>query len=251
MRARFTIPAIVMAATVLISGLTLPSSDAGARPYAAPTGVAFFDSATGWWDLPGEGGFYYGIPGDIPLMCDWDGDGTDTVGVYRGSTGSVFLRNSNTQGFSELETLLGQSGDLPICGDWNGDGFDSLGIFRVHNAHFYLTNDNRSAIAQVAFEPRLSGSFPVAGDWNGDGVDTVGLWDPANGRFHVRKSNSDSTRAFTGYYGVAGDLVFTGDWDGDGRDSLAVYRRTTSQLYYSNKLMTSKADGVASAGEGG
>lgn len=44
--------------------------------------------------------FNYGMPSDIPLVGDWDGNGNDTVGVYRNS--KFYLRNSNTAGPANL-----------------------------------------------------------------------------------------------------------------------------------------------------
>jgi hypothetical protein len=60
----------------------------------------------------------YGLPGDQPLTGDWDGDGIDTIGVYR--NGTFYLRNSNTIGFADLVFALGDPGDLPIAGNWDG-----------------------------------------------------------------------------------------------------------------------------------
>ena len=42
--------------------------------------------------------FIFGDPGDKLTAGDWDGDGDDTVGVYRPSNGMFYVRNSNTQG---------------------------------------------------------------------------------------------------------------------------------------------------------
>ncbi len=60
----------------------------------------------------------YGIEGDAPVTGDWNGDGTDTIGVYRG--GTFFLRNTNDSGFADLTFALGIPGDAPISGDWDG-----------------------------------------------------------------------------------------------------------------------------------
>ena len=57
----------------------------------------------------------YGIPGDKPVIVDWDKDGVDTIGVYR--NGRFFLRNSNTIGFADIVYDLGNPGDMPIAGD--------------------------------------------------------------------------------------------------------------------------------------
>ncbi|HEX9761503.1 MAG TPA: hypothetical protein VGA97_00250, partial [Acidimicrobiia bacterium] len=45
--------------------------------------------------------FYtYGISGDRPLAGDWNGDGVDSPGVFRG--GTFYLRNSNSTGAANL-----------------------------------------------------------------------------------------------------------------------------------------------------
>jgi len=59
----------------------------------------------------------YGLPGDQPVMGDWNNDGMDTIGVYR--NGTFYLRNSNSIGFADLVFALGNPGDMPISGNWN------------------------------------------------------------------------------------------------------------------------------------
>lgn len=44
--------------------------------------------------------FPFGNPGDVPVVGDWDGDGIDTIGVYRRP--SWYLRNSNSTGFHDI-----------------------------------------------------------------------------------------------------------------------------------------------------
>src|SRR5215813_15614387 len=42
----------------------------------------------------------------IPIVGDWDGNGTTTIGVYEPSTASFFLRNRNTPGPADI-TIAG------------------------------------------------------------------------------------------------------------------------------------------------
>ena len=68
-----------------------------------------FDPATGRWHLRYRDGytasFFYGMPGDTPLMGDWDCDGTDTVAMYRESTGFIYYRNRNSFGIADCTPL--------------------------------------------------------------------------------------------------------------------------------------------------
>jgi len=59
--------------------------------------------------------FDYGSSGDRYFFGDWSGNGTDTVGSYRGSNGTVYLRNSNSAGAADYDFFVG-SFDLVVSG---------------------------------------------------------------------------------------------------------------------------------------
>lgn len=108
--------------------------------------------------------FFYGVPGDTFIAGDWDGDGVDTIGCFRPSNGFVFLRNSNSTGFADLEFFYGIAGDKPIVGDWNGDGIDTLGVVRGNQ--FLLRNSNSLGFADIDFFYGTPADIPVAGNWD-------------------------------------------------------------------------------------
>ena len=70
--------------------------------------------------------FTYGLPGDVQLLGDWDGDGDATPGVVRGST--WYLRNTLEGGQADLTFACGYLGDYPVVGDWDGNGTDHPGV---------------------------------------------------------------------------------------------------------------------------
>lgn len=172
----------------------------------------------------------YGIPGDYPVAGDWNGDGIDTIGVYR--NGTFYLRNSNTNGIADLAFSFGTAGDQPVVGDWNGDGVDTIGIFR--NGTFYLRNSNSSGSADLTFSLGVAGDVGIAGDWNGDGIATTGVFRPTNGALYLKNTNSTGFADLVLTYGLPGDRPVTGDWDGDGDDTIGVYRNGTFYLRNSN-----------------
>lgn len=180
--------------------------------------------------------FTFGNPGDQRLMCDWNGDGIDTPGLYRPSSGFIYIRNSNDFGVADLEFFFGIPGDIPICGDWDGDGDDTPGIYRGRQGKFYLRNTNDTGPADVEFYFGLPGDFPFAGDWNGDGFDTVGLYRPWNSLVLVTNENRTKVADTQAFYGNVGDRFFVGDWDGDGADSFGIFRPSDSTFYLSNSL---------------
>jgi hypothetical protein len=74
----------------------------------------------------------FGLPGDLPVAGDWDGDGRDSVGVFRPSNAMWYLTNerSGQPGVTGGILNFGLPGDLPVAGDWNGDRRDSPGVKR-------------------------------------------------------------------------------------------------------------------------
>jgi predicted extracellular nuclease len=172
----------------------------------------------------------FGLPGDIPLTGDWDGDGIDTIGVYR--DGTFYLRNSNTNGVAEIVLTFGIPGDQPIVGDWNGDGTDTIGIYRGDT--FMLRNSNTEGPAEILFSLGVPGDVAISGDWNGDGVDTTGVFRPSDGTLFLKNANSTGIADLALTYGIAGDLPIIGDWDADGIDTIGVYRNGDFLLRNSN-----------------
>lgn len=63
----------------------------------------------------------YGVGGDIAVAGDWDGDGCDSIGVFRPSNNTWYLNNGLEDGNSEYILSYGISSDLPVVGDWNNE----------------------------------------------------------------------------------------------------------------------------------
>jgi SpoIID/LytB domain protein len=237
------------------------SGVAGGTPPPTPTGggvdgVAMQDPTTGIWSLRDPNGvvksFYFGNPRDIPFIGDWNGDGVDTVGLYRESTGYLFLRNSNTQGIADIEIYYGDPGDLPVAGDWDGDGDDTVGIYRRSDNSFYLRNSNTQGIADIVVPLGDTGDVPVAGDWNGDGSDSVGVYRPATKTFYFINDVDNPTVDFIYVYDGASsvDDIVVGDWDGDGDDTVGVFRSTTAFWYLRDTFEQEVANIVFEFGDG-
>jgi hypothetical protein len=174
---------------------------------------------------------YGGGASDTPVVGDWDGNGTDTVGVFRGNT--WYLRNSNTSGSHTVPSFAyGTSTDKPMVGDWNGDGIDTIGVYR--NGSWYLRDSNSAGANNIpGFAYGGGTDIPVVGDWDGNGTDTVGVF--RGGVWYLRNSNSAGYHTVPSFtYGGPGDIPVVGDWNGDGIDTVGVVRNGIWYLRDSN-----------------
>jgi hypothetical protein len=230
------------------------------RPQPAEP-VGLVDPATGRWYLRDATGairsFYYGNPGDVPFMGDWDCDGVDTPGLYRRSDGYAYLRNSNTQGVADVSFFFGNPEDIPIAGDFDGDGCDTLSLYRPSEQAFYIidhlgSGDAGLGAADARFVFGNPGDVPVVGDWDGDGIDEVGLHRPDTGFFYWRNTLTTGVGDGQIFFGDPGDRFIAGDWiDHDGRDTPAVFRPGAITFYFRETLTQGVADSQLVFGRSG
>ena len=178
---------------------------------------------------PADLTFMYGLSTDVPLMCDWDGNGSKTPGVFR--NGAWYLKNSNSTGISDVTLAYGLPGDKPICGDWDNDGVETVGVVRKNV--WYLRNSNTSGIADIVYMYGDVGDLPVVGDWDADGRDTPGVIRGTT--WFLRNSNTNGPADLYFMYGIPpGDQPIVGDWDGNGSDTAGVLRGNLWMLRNAN-----------------
>jgi hypothetical protein len=131
--------------------------------------------------------FNFGGPGDLPVVGDWDGDGADTVGVYRPATGEWFLTSSSPvsgdPGLFAQFTFAGGLMSRPVAGDWDGDGTDGIGVF------FPQTGPN-AGFGGFLLKQTASAGAP---DVNGGNVILAGLanWIPVSGNWGIAPTTSN------------------------------------------------------------
>ncbi|GAB4551729.1 MAG: hypothetical protein OHK0023_18960 [Anaerolineae bacterium] len=169
---------------------------------------------------------WFGASGDLPVVGDWDGNGTDTVGLFR--NGLFFLKESNASNAGiNYFTLYGAAGDLPVAGDWNNDGRDGIGVYRPSEGVFFLVNSVNGGFPDHFVQFGTLGDVPVIGDWNGDGVDSVGVFRASVGAYYLSNTMCGGCSAPLDYavgYGAPGDVPIVGDWNGDNVTGIGIYR---------------------------
>ena len=165
-----------------------------------------------------------------PLIGDWNGNETDTTGIYNYTTAEFSLD-------SGLNISFGISGDIPITGDWNRNGYDTIGVFRPSTAQFFLDYDN-DGVSDMNATFGVIGDIPVAGDWDGDGDDNIGVFRQNHSgtgltMFFLDLDNSGGSADQSVAFGEPDDLPVIGDWDGDGDDNIGLYRTgSTTGVFY-------------------
>lgn len=223
---------------------------ATAGPGMAQEGsIGIVDTATGEWYLrsSANGGttrFFYGNPGDLPMVGDWDCDGDETPGLYRQSDGFVYLRNSNSQGVADIQFFFGNPGDIPLAGDFNGDDCDTVSIYRPSQGRVFIVNTlgaNVGGLGAADFSYFFGnpGDKPYVGDFDNDGIDEIGLHRESTGLVYFRFTHTQGVADSSFVFGNAGDKVVAAEWAGRGApgpESVGLFRPSncTSYLRYTN-----------------
>ncbi len=108
--------------------------------------------------------YVFGNPGDRPFVGDFDGDGVETVGLYRESAGMVYL--GIAQRTAEARCVRDDWGARLIAGAWTGDGVFTPALFRTLNATMYFNWTSSSGGTHDQFVAGRAGWVPVAGRMN-------------------------------------------------------------------------------------
>ncbi len=228
----------------VVVGLDRITIDLRAGVSEASDAPALFDPATGRWQVTDVYGstryFYYGNPGDLPLLGDWDCDGFDTPGMFRPSNGFVYITNRAETGVADREFFYGQGGDVPIVGDWNRDGCDTLAIYR--SGEVFVRNSLGTGVADFSYYFGDNGDRPFAGDFDGDGATSVGLYRETTGFVYFRDSLTSGVADHAFFYGIPSDKIIAGDYDGDDRETVGIFRPVESRFYLSNENAQRAAD---------
>ena len=127
------------------------------------------------WDPGVDGTFFYGQPGDLPIVSNWNGQGTgDQIGVFR--NGTWFVDNNGDgvyplTGTLDAQYVFGQAGDIPVVGNWDGLGRKRIGVFRGNGLWFLDSDGSNSwtpgtdagSVIPIVFGQ--TGDKPIIGTW--------------------------------------------------------------------------------------
>jgi hypothetical protein len=115
------------------------------------------------------------LPGDLPVVGDWSGEGRTQLGLYRPSTGEWFLDESGNRAWDGCRRDrcvedFGSAGGLPVAGDWDGSGKSKIGVWRPSTGQWFLDLNGNGVWDGCSVDICVAG-FGVLGD-----VPVVGKW---------------------------------------------------------------------------
>ena len=119
---------------------------------------------------PADMMFTFGAAGATPLVGDWDGNGSQTIGIYVPAGGAWFLKNTIAGGDADITFSYGAAGAglLPVVGNWDGISGDTIGVFSPATGAFFLRNTNGTGSADIVFQFGIGGAVrPLGGNWDG------------------------------------------------------------------------------------
>jgi glucose/arabinose dehydrogenase len=168
------------------------------------------------------------------VVCDFDGDLSTDISVFRPTTGTWYVRQSFTNGL--LASPFGTSGDTVTPGDYDGDGKTDIAVWRPCPQFcgiFYWLRSSNGTFAYQGWGAPIDDARIVA-DYDGD----------KKTDFAITRSSfslgapilwnillSSNGQVLNAAWGITGDLGIIGDFDGDGLNDITVYRPSNNVFY--------------------
>jgi len=156
----------------------------------------------------------------IPLVGDFNNDGSDEIVVYKPSNGTWYIINYLN---GERSEFWWGSGITPLTGDIDGDHHDDAVGYSSTLGAVYIRYTSGS------WNDLYVGSdvIPLVGDFNNDGKKDIVVYKPTNGTWYIIFSNLNRSEFWWG----SGITPLIGDIDGDNYDDAVGYSSNLGVVY--------------------
>jgi hypothetical protein len=175
----------------------------------------------------------WGVPNDIPVPADYDGDNISDVAIYRPSTAEWWVKKSGSLGAIDVKvwgdpcTPTNSDCDIPTPGDFDGDGEQEYAIYRPTTGQYWVLGDTAGE-SQVV-DSLVPFAQPAVADYTGDGRDDFGTF--VNGLFFSWVDAADPLTSFDWvWFGVEG-IAVPGDYQKDAKAEIAVFETVSPYRY--------------------
>ncbi len=153
--------------------------------------IGVFRPASGLWVVRGITRAYYGTSGDSPMPGDYDGDGTVDIALFRPGSGLWAVKDG-------ARVYFGQSGDQPIPGVMGGGGggqWSRIGSRIYYNSgNVGIGTDDPGALLEV------TGDLVNAGIFTSTRVDGTGVRGICNNGIYAWGVYGESTNGLAGNF---------------------------------------------------
>ena len=120
----------------------------------------------------------FGASGDRAITGDFNGDGIDTVGIFRRGHWVLDVDGDGRYTDRDLAFEFGPAGGIPVVGDFNGDGRDEVGVYDQGVWHLDTNGDRMLDERDQVVHWGSAGELPFVADFRGEGRDSLGLYAP-------------------------------------------------------------------------
>jgi hypothetical protein len=166
----------------------------------------------GWGVYPGVTSSF-GATGYVPVVGDWNLEGTTKIGVTNGASWYLDYNGDGVYNTGDKTYSFGATGWTPIVGDWNHDGKTKIGV--TNGASWYLdyNGDGVYNTGDKTYSFGTTGWTPIVGDWNYDGKTKIGVYQ--NGIWYLDyNGNGVWDAGETPYnFGATGWTPLVGKWN--------------------------------------
>lgn len=173
-----------------------------------------------------------GLPGDLPVPNDFNGDGKYDLVVYRPKDKTFYgVLSSNNVTF---QAQLGDFGDIPVCKDYDGDSRTDFATYSPKTGIWRIRTSRNSEI----LEQKLGGEnfLPIPADYDGDGKADICVWNKNENKINAVLSTLRRQISSDIVQGIQKEIINKDffpvplDYDGDGASELAFWNSSSKIL---------------------